>query len=522
MRIPSFPFKILALAPFRLVEHTPWSEAPIRIDKTSLDLAMEDSGLSFYISVPKDLCRAGGINVVCKSLKDFHPDSLIQNNAFLKNLLDAKGFVEEAKAKGVSAQEIGTRLKEWPDLPLIQITTEHQKARKSSASAIDDILEMVALPEEKSSPPAETHALTAQIDAIIKPILSHVFSHEEFRNVEALWRSLRFLLQQGGVDEEIALEIVPASFETLDETLNNLTTGLVRDLPSLVVIDLPFDNSPRSLELLKKIAEFSETLLVPTICWITHKFLFLDSWQDMKKLPFLPHYLDEPPFAKWRRLQETSSARWLSITCNRFLARYPYGLENKPRLVRFEEHQLLWTSPVWAVACLMGKSFVKTGWPTRFTQWQDIKLDDLPLSAADTNKPLATEAHFAEERIDQFIRAGIMPLIAPYKQDVAFMPIETTVASGSLSYQAFVSRVTQFILWCKDNFKKDLEASELQKGLERAFALFWERSGHLVPTSLVISTGQPGPDNRIPLHIAIEPSRQILPSGEKMELEFAW
>jgi hypothetical protein len=105
---------------------------------------------------------------------------------------------------------------------------------------------------------------------------------------------------------------------------------------------------------------------------------------------------------------------------------------------------------------------------------------------------------------------------------VAFTPAETTVAGGSLSYQAFVTRVTQFILWCKDNFNKDLEAAELQNRLERAFALFWERSGHLVPTSLVISTGQPGPDGGIPLRIVIEPSRQILPSGEKMEMEFVW
>ncbi|MBC2695177.1 MAG: hypothetical protein HF982_07875 [Desulfobacteraceae bacterium] len=522
MQLPSFPFKILALAPFSLEEHAPWSTAPIRIDKTTLDQAMEDMGLSFYVSLPKDLCQAGGLTITCKRLKDFHPDCLIKNNVFLKNLLDAKKFIDETRLKGLSVQKIGARLKEWPGLPPIHIVTEHQKAGRTSTSAVDDILKIVALPEERPSSHAETDVLTAQIDAILLPILSHIFSNEKFRNLEAIWRGLRFLIQQGGVNKKLAFEVVPVSFETLDKTLNNLTTGLIHNLPSLFIIALPFDNSPRSLELLEKIAEFSQTLMVPSICWITHKFLYLDTWKDIKRLPFLPHYLKEPTFAKWRRLRKISSARWLVVTCNSFLARYPYGIDNKPRLVRFEEHDRLWASPVWAIGCLVGKSFVKTGWPTRFTEWQNIRVEDLALNTADADKPIPTETHFTEERIDQFARAGIIPLVASPNQDIAFMPVETTVAGGSLKYQSLISRLTQLLFWCKDNFKDDLEPAEIQEGLEEAFSLYWERSRHMIPTSLIISTSQSRPDNRIPIRIVIEPSRQILPSGEKVELEFIW
>jgi type VI secretion system protein ImpC len=522
MQIPSMPFRILALAPFTPQQHACWSEAPIQIDKTNLDQVMQDLNLSFHVPISKDLCPAGSLTFTCKSLKDFHPDGLAQNNSFLKNLLDAKEFIKGAKAKGVSAQEIGARLRQWPDLPPIRVETEHQKPRKTSTGAVDDILKMVALPEEGPTPHAETHSFTAQIDSLLQRIVSHVFSYQEFRDLEAVWRGTRFILKQGGINGEIEIEIVPVSPETLDETLNTLVTRLIQDLPSLVIVDLPFDNSPRSLELLEKIAQFAETVLAPTVGWITQKFFYLDTWDDLKKLSFLPHYLDESAFAKWRRLAKTDSARWLAVTCNRFLTRYPYGPDNTPRLVRFEEPRHLWISPVWALGCLMSQSFAKTGWPTRFTEWQEVRLEDLALNRQDTTRPLATETYLAEERIQQFIRAGIMPLVAPQSKDMAFMPAETTVASGSLSYQAFVSRVTHFILWCKDHFKKDLEPVELQRGLERAFSLFWEKSGHPNPENLEISASKTDPQDRALVKIIIEPSRQILPSREKAELEFIW
>ncbi len=521
MQIPPMPFKILALAPFRSTNDAAWSEGPIQIDKTNLDRIIDELTLSFYVPIPKDLCAAGGLDIRCKRLKDFHPDGLIQGNAFLKNLLDARGFVQEAKAKGLPSREIGMRLKRLPDLAPIQIKTEPLKPEKSSTSAVDNILKMVALPGESLGPPCEAQTLTDQIDVILQQILSHIFSHDEFRNLEAVWRGLRLLMQQGGIDGEIRLEIVPVSFGTLDETLDSITTGLIQDLPSLVIVDLPFDNSPRSIGLLERLARFSETLLVPVISWITSKFLNLDTWQDLGKLPFLPHYLEDPAFAKWRRLRESSSANWLAVTCNRFLVRYPYGIDNRPRLVPFEEHRRLWTSPVWAIGCLLAQSISRYGWPTRFTEWQRIRLKDLALNTEDPATPIPTEAAFSEDRIHQFIRGGIIPLVARHGQDVAFAPAESTLAGGSLAYQAFASRITQFLLWCKDNLRADIEPANIERDLREAFSLYWGRVGHPKPEGLEVSAS-PGPDDRIPLRITLKPSRQILPTGEKVEMEFVW
>lgn len=521
MQSTPMPFKILALAPFRLDDEI-WTQPPVSIDNMDLDPVMDELGISFYLPISADLCPAGGLDIKFSKLKDFHPDALVQNNSFLSHLLDAKSYLTGTKTRNLSAQEKIQGLKQWPDLPSIQITSEKKDSKPPLTRTVDNILNMVALPGESPGPSPKFHTELAQIDSILQQVLSHIFTLENFRASETAWRGLKLLLQQSAGDSNVKLEIVPATLSTLEETLDNLTANLIHNLPSLILIDLPFDNSPFCIKLLERISRLAEILLVPAMVWITPRFLQIDVWNDLNKLPFLPHFLEEPAFAKWRGLKSQSPANWLTVTCNRFLLRYPYGGENMPRKFQFHEHLQLWTGPVWAAACLIAQSFIKTGWPTRFTDWQDIKIDDLALDTKSAPRPIPTEALFTEDRIDQFRRSGIMPLATMQNKDVAFVPAETTMGGGSLSYQLLVSRITQFILWSLDNFPKELGAVELEEGLRRAFSLFWGKSGHEGPDNLEISAGHPGPDNRIPLRIALQPSRKILPSGEKIVLEFSW
>jgi EvpB/VC_A0108, tail sheath N-terminal domain/Type VI secretion system, VipA, VC_A0107 or Hcp2 len=521
MQIPFMPFKILALAPFRFDDEI-WTQPPVSIDSMDLDAVMDKLGISFYLPIPDDLCPAGGLDIRFSKLKDFHPDALVQNNSFLSHLLDAKSYLTGIETKNLSAQEKKQGLKQWPDLPSIQIKSEKKDSKPPLTSTVDDILSMVALPGESPGPSLKSQTESAQIDSILQQVLNHIFIHEKFRRSETAWRGLKLLLQQSAGDSDVKLEIVPVTLNTLEETLDNLTADLIHHLPSLILIDLPFDNSPFCIKLLEKISRLAEILLVPAMVWITPRFMQIDSWKDLNKLPFLPHFIEEQAFAKWCGLKVQPAANWLTITCNRFLARYPYGVENKPRNIEFYEQPLLWTAPVWAAAYLIAQTFIKTGWPTRFTDWQDIKIDDLPLDTKSAPRPIPTEASFTEDRIDQFRRSGIMPLAAMQNKDIAFVPAETTMGEASLSYQLLVSRITQFILCLRDDLPKDLEGAELEERLRQAFSLFWEKSGHAGPENLEISAGQPGPDNRIPLRITLQPSRKILPSGEKIVLEFSW
>jgi type VI secretion system protein ImpC len=483
---------------------------------------MTELGPTCTISIPTDLHPDGSLEIHFKKLKDFHPDTLIQTNPLLRNLLEAKTYIQEAFAKRLPAQEMNARLKQWPNLPPIQIQTETHGSRSMSHRSLDKIFNMVAMPDEVPGAPVGPQSTESQINTMIKEVLRHIFQDEGFRTLEASWRGLRLFLQHVNAYNHALVEVVPVSMDSLDETLDTITVELIQDPPSLIIVDLPMDNTPRSLESLETIARFSETLLVPAITWISPTFLNIDQWQDIHKLSFLPHYLEEPPFAKWQTFKKTPSARWLALTCNRIMARYPYGRDNQPKLVPFEESNPLWISPVWALGSLIGLSLAKTGWPTQFAYWQEIRLEDLPLNTAAPHNPLPTEINFNRDRIDQFIRSGITPFATIPGKDMAFTPAETTVGGPSLSYQLFLSRITQLVLWCKDHIEKGLQGVELEARLRQAFSSFWESTGHPGPDSLEILIDPPNPDSRIPVRITLEPSRRILPSREKVEMAFYW
>lgn len=520
MAIPSFPFKILALGPFVPTGKETGFKEPIRIDLDHPDQAIESLHLQLSVALPENLCAWDHLTLTPRRLKDFHPDSLLEQHPSLKNLLDVRRFVQTSKSQGLSDEEVYHHLKQWPGLPF-EVESPLARPKEGDSSAVDRLLAMVAMPGEEAAPPTG-QPFSTQVDSFLQQILHEIFSDPEFRSLESTHLGLHFLLRQARSSREVIFEILPVSFDTLEETLDRLLISRLEDLPSLMILDLPFDNSPRKVEWLEKVALFSETLLVPTLCWVSPRFLFLEQWEDLGKLPFLPHYIDEPTFAKWRRLRGLFPSKWIALFCNRFLIRYPYGSANPVRSLPFTELEPLWIAPVWAAASLILLSQFQTGWPTHFTDWQTIRLTDLATHLIRTDRGITTEADLSDERIDQLIRIGVVPLLSFQNRDMAFLARETTLGGGLLSDQLFLSRVSQFLLWCRDHFGTNLPPSLLEEKLREAFNRFWELSGSPLPSKVEISTERPTPEKPLQVKIRIDPSRQVLPSGQRLELELNW
>ena len=522
MRIPDMPFVIRVLAPFVITLEAPWDGPPLAVDASNMDQVMASLGISTYIPMPRQLCPEGGIDIRVARMKDFHPDTLIKNTPFLNSLHAAGELLSDPR---LPAAEKRQGLEKFQDLSELHVSAEAKDATPKDAGALDNILSMVAMPGDAQTPGSQKtmqpHEGTAA--GILQAALDRVYSDAAFRGTEAAWRGLKLLLGQGAREKgDFRVEIIPANLDTLQDTIAGMTAGQINDLPSLIVVDLPFDNTPHSIGLLENVARFAEILMAPALVWASSRLLELDSWADLDRLPFLPNYLDSAHFAKFNRLKTQSEANWLVVSCNRLMARHPYGSENRPKTVSFEERDLPWVSPVWAVCALIVKSLGLTGWPTRLTDWQRVRVDDLPVYIVGRNTAIPSEVLFSENRVDQLRRAGMTPVAAAAGQDFVFIPMETTLGGASLAYQLFASRMTHFTLWCRDNLPADLSGPALEDALKQAFHLFWEKSGHSGPESIEITAGLPDTEGRIPLHIDLKPSRQILSSGEGLTLEFSW
>jgi len=522
MRIPDLPFVIRVLAPFAINLEAPWDGPPLAVDTSNMDPVMASMEISTYIPMPRQLCPDGGIDIRIARMKDFHPDALIQNTPFLKNLHEAGKLLSDPR---LSSEEKRQGLEQFQDLPELHVSTEAKGSMPKDAGALDNILNMVAMPGEAQATGSKQESPSGEGAAggILQAVLDRIYSDAAFRHTEAAWRGLKLLLGQG-VQEKggSRVEIIPANLDTLQDTIAGMTAGQINDLPSLTVFDLPFDNTPHSIGLLENIARFAEILMAPALVWASPRLLELDSWADLDRLPFLPNYLDAPHFAKFNRLKTQSEANWLVVSCNRLLGRYPYGSENRPKTVSFEERDLPWVSPVWAVCALILKSLGLTGWPTRLTDWQRVRVNDLPVHIVSRDTAIPSEVMFSENRVDQLRRAGMTYVAAAAGHDFVFVPMETTLGGASLAYQLFASRVTHFILWCRDNLPPDLSGPALEDALKQAFHLLWEKSGHRGPESLEITADPPDTEGRIPLQVDLKPSRHILYSGEGLTLAFNW
>jgi len=521
MQISSLPFKVLIFAPFLGPQNTAREPKMVRIEN-HLDEAMEDLNPSVYVQIPTKLHPAGGLELSFRRLKDFHPAEIIASNSHFKQMVEAGKFLEKARLERLSKEVILKKMADWPELSLsIDASADKPAVAVNSDQTIERILSQVALSDD-SGKTGFIESLLSQLNSLLEQALTAIFSDQTFRRLESCWRGLQFLTagQVGGKNPSYA--IVPVSMDTLQATLTDLTNELIQDLPSLILIDLGFDNSPRSIELLNQIAFFSETLMVPSICWATPEFLHIDHWQKLDKLPYLPHYLDDSVYAKWNHLRDLPAGKWLTVTCNRFLSRARYGRQNPAGGLPFEERDEPWLSPVCGLGRLLMQSLAATGWPTRFTDWQNIRLENLALTTNETGPVTPTETSFSEERISQLLKGGLLPLVPFRGKDLVFTPAETTVAGTSLCYQLLLSRLVHWVLWCKDHFEADLSVTELEHRLKTALIRFWEETSAKIPENLGISVSPAVGEKPVMVAIHLRPSPQVLPGGEEISLEFTW
>jgi type VI secretion system protein ImpC len=523
MMIPEPSFHILCLAPFDGEAGRNNPVAPRSVASADLDEAMAALQIRFFLSLDSDLCPAGGLDLQLDCLKALHPDGIVKTQPFFEHLFQARTFVQTARGQGADAVQIRQGLKQWPDLPPIEVREEiPEKKQASSESRLDSILNMVTLPDSPTAASPQLPNEADPVDAIAQRILDTLFASPRFQRLESVWRGLRLLLQQTKADGAVHVQVACVHAETLGEDLEALTPHVIGNLPNVILLDLPFDNSSVAIERLNVAARWAATLMVPIIAWSAVEFLQISSWGDLGTLPFVPHHMETPAYAKFQKLRHSDEGHWLCLACNRFLTRYPYGKENRPRHFPFNESDPLWIAPVWAVAALIAQSVAQCGWPTRFCERNRFQVQDLALHSQGQLPPMVSEGRIDRDRLDQLARAGLTPLASETGSDRAFLPRAVTIAGSSLAYQLLLSQATQFILWCKDQLPAATNTTILQAHLEDALRLFSDRSRPPGFARMTVTTGPADTAGRIPVHLALMPDPAVLPGSLVIEMGLDW
>lgn len=526
MPTPS-PYTILALAPFGPVPAIGYKPRIVEVDLFSMDEALSNLGPRFWVELPKDVCPAGGVDVTIGSLAGFKPENVVKNTPYLAGLSACRQAIAQARSQNAAPDQLAASIRQqWPGLPL-DLSLPHPDAVSpaANAGAIDDILDMVATGGQQAGAgsggagPAGLAGWQAQAETLLARALSAIFADAQMRTYESAWRGVECLARQARVKEggRVRLQLCSASPESLEDALGALTVELALSTPHLTLIDQGFDNSPASIELLGAVAAFADTLLAPTAVWLSQAFFRIGSWREMSKLGYLKHALEDAAYAKWRKLRETPGASRLMVMLNAFLARPPFGPDVPARPVVFTEAAPLWVSPVWALGALAAKSVAGHGWPTRFTDYMDIRLEGL--AVADGGDGFAaTQGLFDENRIAELLEAGMTPVVGGRGKDIAMLPRQTSLDGGSFVFQLFFGRVVSHLLEWREQ-AGDGE-SDPASSVRKALVDLFNQTDQVPPVDLTVDAAEKT-EGRVPLTISFTPPRQVM-GGQRLTFEFGW
>ncbi len=524
MDTPLLALRILAVGPFSIRSDLGHEKRIRWYRNESIDEILAELRPSIKVDVPRSLHEDGFLELSLNSFKDFRPDRILLTNSFTRAIKEARDGARKAMRDGQSAEQVKAMLRQVPGLEHLDFSVSERplSSTESTSSTVEEILKMVAVPDEQEQGGERGEGILEAVDKVLSKYVDALYCSETFRSFESAWTGVKMVAAAMKGTENAEIGIVDSAGQELDDILDLLHGSLPLDLPSLMLFDSGFDNTPRSLGLLERVAEVCDTLLVPGVVELLPEFFGLDRWEELGSRPYIPHYLQEQVYAKWQSLRNKPGAKWLCAACNRLLARPRYGADMKSKDIHFAEEQFLWMSPVWGIGALCVQSVRKWGWPSRLSDWENCRLKDLPVRQVSTRKAVPTEAVLSEDRISQFAKAGIIAFASMANSDEAFVVSDNTIGQSSLGFQLLLSMTVQFLMWCRDHFAEDLPPQEIESGIRDILILLWQKRGYDISEGLEIrvSRAEKGGRSIVGLNLAIP--REVLPKGGTISLEMPW
>jgi type VI secretion system protein ImpC len=287
--------------------------------------------------------------------------------------------------------------------------------------------------------------LIAQVDAAMGQILRTVLHHPAFRELEAAWRGLSFLVDRLETDAQLQLYLLDLAKSDLAADLLHAHELRASQLYRLLVEETlhtpgahpwavvggvyTFDRTNEDVALLERMANISQEAGAPFVAAASAKIVGCSSFGAVPDPDAWQHPAERrQDHQRWQFLRQSQEAAYLGLSLPRMLLRLPFGRETEPiNACAFEEmagvpnhEDYCWGNPVFACLELLGKAFLEDGWDLRPGSVQDI--ERLPLhvyqddSGESMTKPCA-EAWLSDKAAERLLDQGLMPLLSYKNQD---------------------------------------------------------------------------------------------------------
>jgi type VI secretion system protein ImpC len=356
------PFRLLVCGDFTCNEDSQYfdgQEVHI-ISKNSLNSLFLKLKPSISINVENKLLKDDS-NLVLEykfeSIDDFHPEKILANTEIFVVLLKYITSLESLLKDGdnsANTSELHPQI-----IAILQaegIEVEDITAGNSIVGwLISDLM----------------NRITAQLDEILHS--------ETFTKIEAIWRSLNFLVEGTDFSENCEISILNISKQGLMDDFEDAPEVVQSEFYRLVyssefgqyggkpygalIGNYEFTPKAFDIKLLQRIGSVAAFSHLPFIAAASAEFFSVNSYSEFSKLRDIKSIFQQPSYAKWHSFRASSDSRYIGLTLPSFLLRQPYDLTvgsiNYRETIGKKDRNLLWGNSSFAFATRLLSSFAK-------------------------------------------------------------------------------------------------------------------------------------------------------------------
>ena len=391
-------------------------------------------------------------------LDDFHPDRLLENEAFQK-LKGLREKLQDPSTFREVAEELGVLLTVPASTPLKDHArvTAPSPVRLASGSLLDEMIEQTesrtalepSRPADEvhefarqlgakysvSAPDARQPEVIASVDRAIGDTMRAILHCADFQALEAIWRATFLLVRQIETGPQLKIYLIDISKQELSTDLKGSEdfrkSGIFRllvekaiDTPgadpwTVIVGNFRFGSESADMELLAKLAAIARR---GGAAFLGEADPSLLGCASLEAAPHPHDWNESKAQDSWEQVRLRPESGSVALALPRFMLRLPYGRGTSPlESFDFEEfpgppshNGYLWGNPAFAVALLLGQSFNESGWemrPGSLSQIQNLPLHAYRVDGDSQSKPCA-EVLLTEEGVERILDRGLIPLIS--------------------------------------------------------------------------------------------------------------
>lgn len=166
----------------------------------------------------------------------------------------------------------------------------------------------------------------AELDFQISRQLDAVMHHQEFQQVESLWRGLKQLVDNTDYRQNVKTEILDVAKDDLRQDFEDapelIQSGLYwhtytaeYDTPGgepigSVISAYEFDASPQDVALLRNISRVSAAAHMPFIGAVGPAFFLKETMEEVAAIKDIGNYFDRAEYIRWKSFRETGAGAW--------------------------------------------------------------------------------------------------------------------------------------------------------------------------------------------------------------------